>query len=281
MKQYGQKIVTNVTFFDSERYFYFRNEFDELFGIEKGIAQNEYELIKMIYVEKTFYSNDATNQAIYEYIYESKKFPLPYQNYKFLIVTDKAYKPISKPVEEEILNILKDVLGEIVVLDIKGSKVIFFFDRYDTNFEDLFTTISSDFYMDFIVHEGVILQSNERFIQTYIEAYQKLFVKRMKSVTNVCDLVMMGLSTLDMKIVFFLKKVIIKGIFEEEGVVQIIQTLFQSNLNISQASKELYMHRNTLISKLDQIKKQTGIDLQNFKQASIIHLLIQLKEDTN
>lgn len=135
--------------------------------------------------------------------------------------------------------------------------------------------------MDFIVHEGVILQSNERFIQTYIEAYQKLFVKRMKSVTNVCDLVMMGLSTLDMKIVFFLKKVIIKGIFEEEGVVQIIQTLFQSNLNISQASKELYMHRNTLISKLDQIKKQTGIDLQNFKQASIIHLLIQLKEDTN
>jgi hypothetical protein len=276
--QYGKKIVTNVTSFDVRNFYYFRNELDQLFGITKEISQNEYELLKMIYVEKTFYSNDASNQAMYEYIYENKKFPFKSNDYKFIILTDKSTKQISQPVIDEILNILKDILGEIVVLDILGSKVIFFFQQYDTDLEHLFMTISSDFYLDLIVHDGIILNIDEQYFQTYFEIYHKLMKKRLKSFTSVTDLVMMAYTEEDMAILKTLKRLIIRGSLSEDLVQQMVQVLFTSNLNVSQASKELYMHRNTLISKLDQIKKNLGIDLQNFKQASIVYLLLHLKD---
>jgi hypothetical protein len=229
-------------------------------------------------VEKTFYSNDASNQAMYEYIYENKKFPFKTSDYKFVILTDKTAMPTSQPVMEEILNILKDILGDIVVIDILGSKVIFFFQHYDTDLEHLFMTISSDFYLDIIVHDGIILEIEEHYFQTYFEIYHKFMKKRLKSFTSIADLVMMAYTEEDMNALRQLKKLVIRGTLADDLVQQMVQVLFTCNLNVSQASKELYMHRNTLISKLDQIKKNLGIDLQNFKQASIIYLLLHLKD---
>ena len=52
---------------------------------------------------------------------------------------------------------------------------------------------------------------------------------------------------------------------EETSVT--ISRFFQNNLNIAETSRQLHMHRNTLIYRLEQIQKRTGLDLRNFEDA--------------
>ena len=46
-----------------------------------------------------------------------------------------------------------------------------------------------------------------------------------------------------------------------------IDRFLQNNLNIAETARQLHMHRNTLIYRLEQIKKRTGLDLRNFEDA--------------
>lgn len=69
-------------------------------------------------------------------------------------------------------------------------------------------------------------------------------------------------------------------VFEDEGLMQTISAFFSNDLNISLTARRLYMHRNTLIYKLNAIKKATGFDLRDFSQAvtfKILHILYVLK----
>ncbi|WP_160670240.1 helix-turn-helix domain-containing protein [Clostridium sp. C8-1-8] len=56
--------------------------------------------------------------------------------------------------------------------------------------------------------------------------------------------------------------------FDSE-ILSTIEEFANCGLNISEAAKKLYIHRNTLIYRLDKIYKDTGYDIRNFKQASI------------
>lgn len=48
-----------------------------------------------------------------------------------------------------------------------------------------------------------------------------------------------------------------------------IEEFINCGLNISEAAKVLFVHRNTLIYRLDKIKKETGFDIRNFKEATL------------
>lgn len=54
------------------------------------------------------------------------------------------------------------------------------------------------------------------------------------------------------------------------------EKFFQNNLNISETSRQLYIHRNTLIYRLDQIQKRTGLDLRNFEDALTFKIAMML-----
>ncbi|MGN0805139.1 MAG: helix-turn-helix domain-containing protein [Candidatus Coproplasma sp.] len=62
------------------------------------------------------------------------------------------------------------------------------------------------------------------------------------------------------------KKELIK-IFSDADTVKSCFTLFESNLNVSLASAKLYMHRNTLIYRINKIKKSCGLDVKKFSDA--------------
>lgn len=54
--------------------------------------------------------------------------------------------------------------------------------------------------------------------------------------------------------------------FDDDTTVT-INRFFQLNLNIAETSRQLHMHRNTLIYRLEQIQKRTGLDLRLFEDA--------------
>lgn len=56
--------------------------------------------------------------------------------------------------------------------------------------------------------------------------------------------------------------------FDNE-IVNTIEQFFNNDLNISETAKNLYVHRNTLIYRLDKISRETGYDIRNFKEAAL------------
>ncbi|MCF0228961.1 MAG: helix-turn-helix domain-containing protein [Parasporobacterium sp.] len=54
--------------------------------------------------------------------------------------------------------------------------------------------------------------------------------------------------------------------FDEETLVT-INKFFENSLNVSETSRQLYIHRNTLVYRLDKIQKITGLDLRIFDDA--------------
>lgn len=67
----------------------------------------------------------------------------------------------------------------------------------------------------------------------------------------------------------FLKEVFggdVTGLFEDEELVTVF-TFFDNNLNISETARQLYIHRNTLVYRLEKIQKKTGLDVRVFEDA--------------
>lgn len=66
----------------------------------------------------------------------------------------------------------------------------------------------------------------------------------------------------------------IQEVFGEESLdsidnetLAIIRTFFENNLNLSETSRQLYVHRNTLVYRFEKIQKKFGLDLRTFEDA--------------
>lgn len=71
------------------------------------------------------------------------------------------------------------------------------------------------------------------------------------------------------------------SIFCDEEMLRTAGVLMENDLNISEASRELYMHRNTLTYRLDKIKRETNLDIRKFSDAVIFRILSIIKKITD
>lgn len=58
-----------------------------------------------------------------------------------------------------------------------------------------------------------------------------------------------------------------REILKDEDLLSTAEAFLNNNLNVSETSRSLYMHRNTLLYRLDKIEKMTGLNLRNFSDA--------------
>lgn len=64
--------------------------------------------------------------------------------------------------------------------------------------------------------------------------------------------------------------------FFDEETLETVNKFFENNLNVSETSRQLYIHRNTLVYRLDKIYKATGIDLRKFDDAIIFKITMMV-----
>jgi len=84
----------------------------------------------------------------------------------------------------------------------------------------------------------------------------------------------LGIGRLIYQLPLPLCKMFIKEIFEakspddfDEETLTTINKFFENSLNVSETSRQLYIHRNTLVYRLDKLQKSTGLDLRVFEDA--------------
>lgn len=67
------------------------------------------------------------------------------------------------------------------------------------------------------------------------------------------------------------------GSFEEEELTA-VYTFFENNLNISETARQLYVHRNTLVYRLEKIQKKTGLDVRVFEDAMTFKIALMVEK---
>lgn len=77
----------------------------------------------------------------------------------------------------------------------------------------------------------------------------------------------------------FLSEVFKKGSIEslDYETLFTIQKFFENNLNVSETSRKLFVHRNTLVYRLEKIRKLTGLDLRKFDHAIVFKVALMVK----
>ena len=78
----------------------------------------------------------------------------------------------------------------------------------------------------------------------------------------------------------FLSEVFKKNPIEtlDDDTLETINKFFENNLNVSETSRKLYVHRNTLVYRLEKIKKLTGLDLREFDHARVFKVAMMVKK---
>lgn len=68
--------------------------------------------------------------------------------------------------------------------------------------------------------------------------------------------------------------------FDEETMIT-INRFFENNLNISETARQLYVHRNTLVYRLERIEKALGLDIRTFEDAMLFKIALMVISHMN
>ena len=122
---------------------------------------------------------------------------------------------------------------------------------------------------------GTVVNEIKDVSRSYKEAKMALDVgKIFYSERNVVAYNNLGIGRLIYQLPLPLCKMFIKEIFEgkspddfDDETLATINKFFENNLNVSETSRQLYIHRNTLVYRLDKLQKSTNLDLRVFEDA--------------
>ena len=78
----------------------------------------------------------------------------------------------------------------------------------------------------------------------------------------------------------FLSEVFKKGSIDslDDETLSTIKAFFENNLNVSETSRKLFVHRNTLVYRLEKIRKITGLDLREFDHAIVFKVALMVRK---
>ncbi len=147
-------------------------------------------------------------------------------------------------------------------------------------------TLSTEFYCNAVVGIGTCVTGIKDLAHSFKEAqvalevgkvfdteqpivsYENLGIARLiyQLPTTLCDM--------------FLKEVFKTGSIEslDQETLFTIQKFFENNLNVSETSRKLFVHRNTLVYRLEKIKKITGLDLREFDDAIVFKVALMVNK---
>ncbi len=147
-------------------------------------------------------------------------------------------------------------------------------------------TISSEFYTKVSIGIGSVVNNIKDLARSYKEAQVALEVgKVFDTEKDIISYDNLGIGRLIYQLPttlceMFLSEVFKKGPLEtlDKETLMTIQAFFENNLNVSETSRRLFVHRNTLVYRLEKIRKLTGLDLREFEHAITFKVALMVKK---
>ncbi len=147
-------------------------------------------------------------------------------------------------------------------------------------------TLGSEFYLKVTIGIGTVAENIKALARAFREAQVAIEVgKVFDTEKNIINYENLGIGRLIYQLPstlceMFLQEVFKKGALEslDRETLMTIQAFFENNLNVSETSRKLFVHRNTLVYRLEKIKKLTGLDLREFEHAITFKVALMVKK---
>ncbi|WP_105616842.1 PucR family transcriptional regulator [Vallitalea okinawensis] len=136
-------------------------------------------------------------------------------------------------------------------------------------------TLNSEAMSKVYISLGTVVEDLKDVSKSYKEAKMALEVgKIFNSEKYIIHYSRLGIGRLIYQLPLPLCKMFIEEIFGDKSIEEFdeetlntINKFFENSLNVSETSRQLYIHRNTLVYRLDKLQKNTGLDLRKFEDA--------------
>ncbi len=171
----------------------------------------------------------------------------------------------------------------VLVKELKAGTEMKEIEKIATNIAD---TLSSEFYTKVVIGISTMVENIKDLAKAYQEAQVALEVgKVFETEKNIVSYENLGIGRLIYQLPttlceMFLQEVFKKGSLDslDRETLMTIQCFFENNLNVSETSRKLFVHRNTLVYRLEKIRKLTGLDLREFEHAITFKVALMVRK---
>ncbi len=146
-------------------------------------------------------------------------------------------------------------------------------------------TLNSEFYAKVSIGIGTVVDNIKDLARSYKEAQVAIEVgKVFDTEKNIISYENLGIGRLIYQLPTTLCEMFLQEVFKngsldslDRETLMTIQCFFENNLNVSETSRKLFVHRNTLVYRLEKIRKLTGLDLREFDHAITFKVALMVK----
>ena len=147
-------------------------------------------------------------------------------------------------------------------------------------------TLHTELFIKTMIGIGTVASHLRELADSYKEAQVAIEVGKVfdteKTIINYENL---GIGRLIYQLPTTLCEIFLSEVFKKNSIDALdqetlftINKFFENNLNVSETSRKLFVHRNTLVYRLEKIKKLTGLDLREFDDAIIFKVALMVKK---
>ena len=170
-----------------------------------------------------------------------------------------------------------------VIKQLTGSTEPEELERIAVNIED---TLKNELFVKSVIGIGTVAGHLRELPDAYKEAQTAIDVGKVfdteKSIINYEHL---GIGRLIYQLPTTLCEIFLSEVFKKSSIDALdqetlftINKFFENNLNVSETSRKLFVHRNTLVYRLEKIKKLTGLDLRQFDHAIVFKVALMVRK---
>ena len=225
-----------------------------------------------IYIKsKELHLNAEETRVVFLIKFHAKTDPLPF-DLVGTIFPDKNKDYVISVGEQDI----------VLIKEIKQGTDIKEIEKMARGLAD---TLSSESFVKVSIGIGTAVNNIKDLARSYKEAQVSLEVGKVfdteKSIVSYENL---GIGRLIYQLPTTLCEMFLHEVFKngsldalDNETLQTIQCFFENNLNVSETSRKLFVHRNTLVYRLEKIRKLTGLDLREFDHAITFKVALMVK----
>jgi hypothetical protein len=264
----GVNMKKNYNFqeFNFDKYYYFLDT-NKYFEVFKNISKEEYEMLN-----REYYRLD--NSKISRYLFDNQEYFRKGQLLKFLVIDLEFVENTTKA---RIIDLITELFREIEIIELRNKTIIFYFEQTDIDFKNIFEAINDDFDLEIKIYESARLNiNNPESFRIILDAYLDFCIDLSRLYTNNSNLIV-DVANNDSNRLKLLKRAILYKVYEDSQLENLILSMFNNNLNVTKTAQDVYMHRNTINNKLELIKSETGLNIQNFNDAIAMYFLMKTK----
>ena len=174
----------------------------------------------------------------------------------------------------------------VLVKELKNVPITKASEAAESIAKTIVATAESEFLMNVVVGIGTVVSNIKDLARSYKDAQIAISVGSIfEPEKNTVNYESLGIGRLIYQLPstlceMFLQEVFKRGSLEslDRETLVTIQAFFENNLNVSETSRKLFVHRNTLVYRLEKIKKLTGLDLSEFEHAITFKVALMVQK---